>query len=67
MKKQNWTQQEDTILRDELEKKTSLKQIAIRLNRTEEAIYLYCDRHQIHQNEPLKNPMMRNLRIIKFG
>ena len=35
MKKQNWTQQEDTILRDELEKKTSLKQIAIRLNRTE--------------------------------
>ena len=67
MKKSNWTILEDTILREELEKKTALKQIAARLNRTEEAIYLYCYRHHIHLKEQLKNPLMRRLLIIKFG
>ena len=67
MKKSNWTQQEDTILREELEKKTSLKQLAIRFNRSEEAIYLYCFRHHIPLKEQLKNPLMRKMLIIKFG
>ena len=67
MKKSNWTQREDTILRDELEKKTPLKTIATMLNRSEEAIYLYCFRHHIHLKEQLKNPLMRKMLIIKFG
>lgn len=67
MKKTNWKTFEDTILREELEKKSTLKQIATRLNRSEEAIYLYCYRHHIHLKEQLKNPLMRRLLIIKFG
>ena len=67
MKKSNWTQQEDKILREELEKKTPLKQLAVRFNRTEEAIYLYCFRHHIPLKEQLTNPLMRKMLIRKFG
>ena len=67
MKKSNWTQQEDKILREELEKKTPLKQLAVRFHRTEEDIYLYRFRHHIPLKEQLKNPLMRKMLIIKFG
>lgn len=66
-KKANWSPAEDRILRDELEKNTLLKDIASLLDKTEEAVYLYCYRHNIPLRIRLKNPMMRNLLEIKFG
>lgn len=66
-KKANWSPAEDKLLRDELEKNTMLKDIASLLGKTEEAVYLYCYRHNIPLRIRLKNPMMRNLLEIKFG
>lgn len=66
-KKANWSPAEDELLRDELEKNTMLKDIASLLGKTEEAVYLYCYRHNIPLRIRLKNPMMRNLLEIKFG
>lgn len=66
-KKANWSSAEDRVLRDELEKHTPLKDIASLLDKTEEAVYLYCYRHNIPLRIRLKNPMMRNLLEIKFG
>lgn len=66
-KKANWSPAEDRVLRDELEKHTPLKDIASLLDKTEEAVYLYCYRHNIPLRIRLKNPMMRNLLEIKFG
>lgn len=66
-KKANWSPAEDRILRDELERNTLLKDIASLLDKTEEAVYLYCYRHNIPLRIRLKNPMMRNLLEIKFG
>lgn len=66
-KKANWSPAEDRILRDELERNTLLKDIASLLDKTEEAVYLYCYRHNIPLRIRLKNPMMRNLLGIKFG
>lgn len=66
-KKANWSPAEDRILRDELERNTLPKDIASLLDKTEEAVYLYCYRHNIPLRIRLKNPMMRNLLEIKFG
>lgn len=66
-KKANWHPDEDKILREEVKKNTPLKEIAKRLNKTEEAVYLYCYRHFIPLRKQVKNPMMRNLLQIKFG
>ncbi|MGL4852546.1 MAG: hypothetical protein ACRC3Z_07885 [Phocaeicola sp.] len=67
MKKTNWTPQEDALLRAELDKKNTLKDIAYLLNRSEEAIYLYCFRHHIQLKEQIKNPLMRKMLTIKLG
>ena len=67
VKKANWSPAEDATLRSELEKKTPLKDIADMLCKTEDAVYLYCYRHDIPLRPRLNNPMMRNLREIKFG
>lgn len=67
VKKANWSPSEDAILRSELEKKTPLKDIADMLCKTEDAVYLYCYRHNIPLRPRLKNPMMRKLLEIKFG
>lgn len=66
-KKMNWSPSEDKLLRDELEKKTILKDIATLLDKTEEAVYLYCYRHNIPLRKRLDKPMMRKLLEIKFG
>ena len=67
VKKANWSPAEDATLRSELEKKTPLKDIADMLCKTEDAVYLYCYRHDIPLRPRLNNPMMRNLLEIKFG
>lgn len=66
-KKSNWHDAEDRLLKEELEKNTQLKDIALMLGRTEEAVYLYCYRHNIPLHPRLEKPMMRKLLEIKFG
>lgn len=65
-KKTNWTQYEDSFLREHLNDMT-LSDIALALGRSEDAVYLYCYRHHIAVKPRLKNPMMRRLLEIKFG
>ena len=66
-KKSNWTTSEDQILRDGLKNGESLAVIADALGKTEEAVYLYCYRHNIPVRKQLNNPIMVKLLTIKFG
>lgn len=66
-KKANWTPQEDNFLRSNLKEGASLKDIASSLNKTEDAVYLYCYRHNIPLRPRLQRPLMRKLLGIKFG
>ena len=45
----------------------TLDDIALRLGRSVDAVYLYAYRHHIPVKPRLKNPMMRRLLEIKFG
>lgn len=65
-KKSNWTEEEDALLRHYVGEKT-LKEIAEMLQKPENAVYLYCYRHNIPLRKRLQKPMMRNLLAIKFG
>lgn len=65
-KKTNWRHDEDEFLRDNIGSMT-LDDIALRLGRSVDAVYLYCYRHHIPVKPRLKNPMMRRLLEIKFG
>lgn len=66
-KKSNWSPVEDKLLRELLADGSPLSDIALALQRTEDAVYLYCYRHHIPLRPRLKNPMMRRLLQIKFG
>lgn len=66
-KKSNWTTSEDQILRDGIKNGESLAVIADALGKTEEAVYLYCYRHNIPVRKQLDNPIMVKLLTIKFG
>lgn len=66
-KKANWSLEEDRFLREKLECNMSLKEIASELDKTEDAVYLYCYRHNIPLRPRLKKPMMRKLLEIKFS
>lgn len=66
-KKTNWTDNEDQLLRRELGNKLSLKDIAEMLGKSEDAVYLYCYRHNIPLKRRLERAMMRKLLEIKFG
>ena len=63
----NWSQAEDLTLRDELKKGTPLRTIAIKMGKTQKAVYLYCYRHYIPMRTQVKNPLMQKLLEIKFG
>ena len=66
-KKSNWSPSEDQFLREQLAENVPLNSIAESLNKSEDAVYLYCYRHHIPLKPRLKNPLMRRLLEIKFG
>lgn len=66
-KKGNWSISDEQTLRDRLKSGYSLAEIADILGKTEEAVYLYCYRHNIPTSKQLENPIMVKLLAIKFG
>ncbi|MEG1861018.1 MAG: hypothetical protein RR206_04935 [Bacteroidaceae bacterium] len=63
----NWSADEDAFLRTELEKHSSLAEIAHAMNKSQTAVYLYCYRHFIPLRQQVKKPLMRLLITVKFG
>ena len=68
MKTTNWSADERKLLLQELAKGTMLDSIAQMLDRSENAVYLYCYRNRIPcRGQHSENSMMRKLLTIKFG
>lgn len=63
---QNWREQEIKILMENIGK-VQISRIAELTGRTENAVRIYCMRHDIPVRQQIKFPMMRLLLDIKFG